>query len=100
VIERIFGALKMKWRILYYGIPPFPAKIQTHIIVACMALHNFIRLSGLANSDFALVDEHIHFVSPEASHDQPETVDAPDQEDVEAMNEFHDYIADHLYNRS
>jgi hypothetical protein len=63
-------------------------------------LHNFIRQSGLADSDFALVDEHIHFVSREASHDPPEAVDAPDQEDVEAMNEFRDYNANHLYNRS
>jgi hypothetical protein len=69
VIERAFGVLKMKWRILYYGIPPYPAKTQTHIIVACMALHNFIRLSGLVDSDFVLVDEHIHFAPPEASHD-------------------------------
>jgi hypothetical protein len=45
-----------------------------------MALHNFIRLSGMADDDFAKMDEHIHFVSAEASHDQPDTVDAPDQE--------------------
>jgi hypothetical protein len=53
-----------------------------------MALYNFIRLSGMADYDFAKVDEHIHFVPAEASHDQPDTVDAPDQEDIQAMNEF------------
>ncbi|XP_025792146.1 uncharacterized protein LOC112873399 [Panicum hallii] len=35
----------------------------------------------------------------EGSIDQPETVDAPDFEDVAQMNAFRDYITDHLYNR-
>jgi hypothetical protein len=65
-----------------------------------MALHNFIRLSGLDDNDFVLVDQHVHYVPPEASIDQPETVDAPDFEDVAQMNAFRDYIADHLYNRA
>ncbi|XP_025801789.1 uncharacterized protein LOC112881342 [Panicum hallii] len=45
-------------------------------------------------------DQHVHYVPPEASIDQPETVDAPDFEDVAQMNAFRDYIADHLYNRA
>jgi len=98
VIERAFGVLKMKWRILLQ-IPCYPARTQTKIIVACMALHNFIRLSGLNDVDFGLVDENVSYVPPEASFDQPETVDAPDTEDCAQMNEFRDYIAEHLYNR-
>lgn len=88
----------MKWRILLQ-IPCYPARTQTKIIVACMALHNFIRLSGLNDVDFGLVDENVSYVPPEASFDQPETVDAPDSEDRAQMNEFRDYIAEHLYNR-
>jgi hypothetical protein len=65
-----------------------------------MALHNFIRLSGLDDNDFGLVDQHVHYVPPDASIDQLETVDAPDIEDVAQMNSFRDYIADHLYNRA
>jgi hypothetical protein len=45
-IERAFGVLKQKWRILV-NLLSYPIQTQTHIIVACMALHNFIRLSGL-----------------------------------------------------
>jgi hypothetical protein len=65
-----------------------------------MALHNFIRLSGLNDVDFGLVDQHVSYVSPEASIDPPQTIDAPDSEDRAQMNVFGDYIAEHLYNRS
>jgi hypothetical protein len=99
VIERAFGVLKMKWRILML-IPSYPPATQTKIIVACMALHNFIRLSGLDDNDFGLVDQHVHYVPPDASIEQTEAVDAPDFEDVAQMNAFRDYIADHLYNRA
>ena len=45
VIERSFGVLKMKFRILL-NMPSFPEAKQTRIIVACMALHSFIREIG------------------------------------------------------
>jgi len=41
VIERSFGVLKMKFRILM-NMPSFPEDKQARIIVACMALHDFI----------------------------------------------------------
>jgi len=50
VIERSFGVLKMKWRTLLQ-LPSYPIEKQSKIIVACMALHNFIR-------DNAINDEH------------------------------------------
>lgn len=40
VIERSFGVLKMKWRILL-DLASFPEEKQSKIIMACMALHNF-----------------------------------------------------------
>ncbi|CAM0910117.1 unnamed protein product [Alopecurus aequalis] len=52
-VERAFGVLKMKWRILL-GIPHFHETLtQTKIITACMCLHNFIR-------DSKLYDQHFH----------------------------------------
>lgn len=56
VIERSFGVLKMKFRILL-NMPSFPEAKQTRIIVACMALHNFIRESRIADREFDACDE-------------------------------------------
>jgi hypothetical protein len=51
VIERSFGVLKMKWRILL-SLPLFSLRKQSKIIIACMTLHNFIKDSALHNRDF------------------------------------------------
>jgi hypothetical protein len=60
VVERSFGVFKQKWRMMY-GIPSFPLPKQTKIIVACMALHNFIREHHYDDEDFhqAELDEYI-----------------------------------------
>jgi hypothetical protein len=55
VIERSFGVLKMKWQILD-KVPSYTPHKQTQIIVVCFALHNFIRMSGLVDSDFDRCD--------------------------------------------
>jgi hypothetical protein len=51
-IERSFGVLKMKWMILLLKLPSYPMAKQTTIILACMAIHNFIRESALGDEDF------------------------------------------------
>jgi hypothetical protein len=51
VIERSFGVSKMKWRILL-NVPSYSMEKQTKIIIACMALHNFIRDSNLSDVHF------------------------------------------------
>ncbi|XP_072148458.1 uncharacterized protein [Setaria viridis] len=51
VIERSFGVLKMKWRILL-NLLSYPVNKQSKIIVACMALHNFIRDSTVHDVHF------------------------------------------------
>jgi hypothetical protein len=51
VIERSFGVLKMKQRILL-DLPSYPMVKQSKIILACMALHNFIRENAMADADF------------------------------------------------
>ena len=51
VIERSFGVLKMKWRILLH-LPCYKMWKQSMIIIACMALHNFIRDSALTDHCF------------------------------------------------
>ncbi|CAN6195627.1 unnamed protein product [Urochloa humidicola] len=58
VIERSFGVLKMKWRILLQ-VPSFSPRKQSKIIVACMALHNFIRDTDRNDEHFVTyVDDH------------------------------------------
>jgi hypothetical protein len=51
----------MKWRILL-NMQKFPEKKQTRIIVACMALHNFIRDSRIANRKFARCDADANYL--------------------------------------
>ena len=41
VIERSFGVLKKCWNILNF-MPPYSYKKQVKIVIACVALHNFI----------------------------------------------------------
>ena len=55
VIERSFGVLKMKWRILR-GIPSYPMDKQKMIISACMCLHNYIRESALRDEHFDIFE--------------------------------------------
>jgi hypothetical protein len=70
VIERSFRVLKMKWRILL-SLLMYPMAKQSQIIMACMALHNFIRESAIADEDFDKCDRDENYVpEPEASTSQ------------------------------
>ena len=55
VIERSFGVLKMKFRMLL-NMPSFPEDKQARIIIARMALHSFIRESRIADREFDACD--------------------------------------------
>ena len=99
VIERSFGVLKQKWRILKY-VPCYPCEIQTHIIVACMALHNYIRLAGLRDKHFGRCDRDENYVPPEAYEDQPPEDEAPSYLQCEHMNAFRDTLALELLHRA
>jgi hypothetical protein len=50
-VERAFGVLKMKWRILL-KMPSFPLDKQKMIVAAIMCLHNFIRENNAQDKDF------------------------------------------------
>jgi hypothetical protein len=71
VIERSFGVLKMKFRILL-NMPRFPERKRTRIIVACMALHNFIRESRIGDRDFHKCDADANYdLMPDLSYGPP-----------------------------
>jgi len=99
VIERSFGVLKMKWRILL-SMPRYPPHVQSQIIVACMALHNFIRSSGIVDKDFDRCDCDENYVPPEALASQPQTQASSSRDEFALMNAFRDSIALALMNRT
>ena len=66
VIERAFGVLKEKWRILK-GIPSFSTSTHKHIIIACLALHNFICDSNLRDKEFERCDADEEYLVQETS---------------------------------
>jgi hypothetical protein len=82
VIERSFGVLKQKWRILK-GIPSFPPTTQKHIIMACLALHNFIRESNLRDKEFDRCDvDEDYLLQSDTTEDESEDVENDDTMDI------------------
>jgi hypothetical protein len=56
VIERIFGVLKQKYQILQSPLE-YSIDTQTHIILACTALHNWVRFAEGDVANILLKDE-------------------------------------------
>ena len=81
-------------------MPSYPPHKQSQIIIACMALHNFIRTSGLMDMDFDRCDRDDNYVPPKASTSQPRTRPTPARDESATMNAFRDQIALGLLNRS
>ena len=80
-------------------MPSYAPHKQSQIIVACMALHNFIRTSGIVDRDFDRCDRDGNYVPPEASASQPRTRQPSARDESAIMNGFHDQIALGLLNR-
>lgn len=98
VVERALGVLKMKWRILL-NLPSFSPQKQSEIIVACMALHNFIQLSGLSDKHFQHCDRNVNYTPREAFYSQPNTGATSGSEDSGIMNVVREQIAAGLFSR-
>jgi hypothetical protein len=77
VIERSFGVLKMKWRILL-NVPSYSMEKQTKIIIACMALHNFIRDSNLSDVHFDTLASDETYVDGDMGASTSDVVDHED----------------------
>ncbi|GJW29727.1 putative harbinger transposase-derived nuclease domain-containing protein [Tanacetum coccineum] len=56
VIERAYSVLKARFPILK-KMAPFPPTTQRNIIIACFALHNFIRKEGLDDELFSTYEQ-------------------------------------------
>ena len=96
VIERSFGILKNKWRILR-GIPSFGERTQTRIIIACVALHNFVRATNLPDIDFDTHHQDEDFIADDdggyAEGEAPISSRLGDG----CMNDIRDLITDGLW---
>ena len=86
----------MKWRLLL-AVPAYPMVKQTQIILACMALHNFIRDSALRDDEFDQCDNDENYIPGLGEASVPgvdgNTSIAQDEQD---MNTFRDNIANSL----
>ncbi|XP_048500931.1 protein ALP1-like [Beta vulgaris subsp. vulgaris] len=56
-IERSFGVLKKRWKILGQ-MPQFSVETQLDVIMAAFALHNYIRKNSTEDLIFRMVDEN------------------------------------------
>jgi hypothetical protein len=90
----------MKRRILL-DLPSFPMVKQSKIIMACMALHNFIRQSGMMDDLFDLCDQDENYDPNDkiTSSTANRTNTRHGDEDLH-MNQFRDSIANGLFSRS
>ena len=80
-------------------MPPFPLKTTTHIIVACMALHNFIRRNDTDDEEFMLFNENVQFdYDAEVDENILEDViwEEPNQESIRQMEQVRDNIRNHM----
>jgi hypothetical protein len=97
VIKRSFGVLKQRWRILK-EIPSFSPRTQKHIILACMALHNFIHDSKLHDIEFHRCDVDEEYLAHPSNATAPtQGDDVPHGKNEETMNTIHIAIADALF---
>ena len=80
------------------SMPSFPPRRQKHIIIACMALHNFIRDSKLGDEEFDKCDDDEDYM-PEAAQatTQAQGDDVPEEENEVTMNTIRDMIANALF---
>jgi hypothetical protein len=72
-------------------------KKQAKIIMACMALHNFIRRSGMMDDLFDKCDEDENYNPMEEEETRRESHQGDEDPN---MNEFRDWIANALFARS
>jgi hypothetical protein len=90
----------MKWRILL-DLASFPMVKQSKIIMACMALHNFIRQSGFMDDLFDLCDQDENYnLDEEGTSSQATGGNTRYGDENENMNQFRDWIANCLFRRS
>ena len=80
-------------------MPHFPLKTTTHIIVACMTLHNFIRRNDTDDQKFMFFNKNVQF-DYDAKVDENILEDViweePNQEIIRQMEQVRDNIRNQM----
>ena len=98
VIERSFGVLKRRFAILRGAVPNYMMTTQINVVIACCAVHNFIRDQQPNDMYFANPDEGdptSHGAIPPYPEIQP--LHSP-PEVVEQWTAMKDTMATHMFN--
>jgi hypothetical protein len=101
-IERTFGVWKNKWKLLHC-MSNFPYDKQVKIVVASMALHNFIRKHAIKDAKFQQYDDDEDLlptdsISDNESQDES-SIQQSDTSNENSMNIERDRIANLLMTR-
>ena len=95
IIERAFGLCKARWKILG-NMPPFALKTQNQIIVACMAIHNFIQRNDKSDGEFDSLDEDNEDIDSDEDESEvgPSTItwEEPDAQSTLQMERFRESL--------
>jgi hypothetical protein len=93
-VERIFGILKRRFPILEKG-SEYPFAIQVNLVIALMALHNFIRRHSAENeiTNWELLDSASQ--GKEGASDEEEEQIGPDAD--QEMSDLRDQIAQDMW---
>ena len=99
VIERSFGVLKARFPILR-AMLSFSLQSQMFIVVACMTIHNFIRLSMSNDRFFCLYEDENHTEDEDedeaaATHDD---VSGFDNREICIMHQEREKITNMIWN--
>lgn len=90
VIERIFGIFKSRFTI-FKSAPPFPYKTQVELVLACVALHNFLR-KECRSDEFPIEEDD----EPSSPSEEEENFQTQDQQ-REKANEWRATIASDMW---
>ncbi|KAL7600320.1 hypothetical protein Lser_V15G24828 [Lactuca serriola] len=105
IIERTFGLWKARWVLLRDMHVNFDFKTQVKIVLALMAIHNYIKMSGSGDATFQIAQEESYIpCNDEGPNDgiEPHNEVSSRQRRTEDMymSAVRDMIAGHIFSRS
>ena len=97
VIERAYNVLKARFPILKQ-MAPYPFSIQRDIVIACFAVHNFIRKYNVNDQLFMAYDENMFFSEEQDGGNEQDEINGVEwgSQGNEYMANLRDHIANQL----